>query len=323
VGECPGAPASEDEGDRATGQAGHKRAEASIPHSGIFSEVGDGPAAARVGQLVDSAPIAPSFEDVTRRSFTSSPRRWMPHERGSKERIALVAAVVTVLVGAGVGYAVVSGGAGRAQAGGGASSIRLASYTAHLPSGYLVSTAPTPNCQTYPTSAVLLPMDSNSTYTVATPNATACIGSLLTASYGLDRSSPPITDPVPPSGAKRIRLGSYRAAVGYVGGFVRICENAHSGPPCTLWGAGKTASSESPLGIWVQIPSTGGGYHDLIVRSWGLCEDKLIALVQGALPKHVAAADAGHPPWSVIPACAPGQTPDPNASSANACVGNP
>ena len=44
---------------------------------------------------------------------------------------------------------------------------------------------------------------------------------------------------------------------------------------------------------------------------------------QGALPEHVAAADAGCPPWSVIPACAPGQIPDPNASSANACVGNP
>lgn len=279
-----------------------------------------------LGQLVDSTPIAPSFEEVTqeaaRRPF-KSPRRWMPSEQGSKERFALVAAVVTVLVGAGVGYAVASGGTGSTQARGGASTIRLASYTAHLPSGYLVSTAHTPNCQTYPTSAIPLPMDSNSTYTVATPNTTACIGSLLTASYGQDSSSPPTTDPVPPSAATRIRLGSYRAAIGYVGGFVRICENAHSGPPCTLPGAGGTGSNESPLGIWVQIPSTGGGYHDLIVGSWGLSEAKLIALVQSALPKHLAAAGAGHPPWSVIPACAPGQTPDPNASSANACVGNP
>jgi len=278
-----------------------------------------------LGQLVDSTPIAPSFEEVTQEAAPpsfKSPRHWIPSEQASKERIAIVAAVVTVLVGAGVGYAVASGGTGNTHASRGVSTIRLASYTAHLPSGYLVSTRHTPNCQTYPSSAVPLPMDANSTYTIATPNATACIGSLLTASYGQDSSSPPRTDPVPPSAATRIRLGSYRAAIGFVGGFTGLCENTRSGPPCTRPRPGGTASRERPLGIWVQIRSTGGGYHDLIVGSRGLSEAELIALVRSALPRHVAAADPGHPPWSVIPACTPGQTPDPNPSSAHACAGN-
>jgi hypothetical protein len=228
-----------------------------------------------LGRLVDSTPIAPSFEQVTQSvpgpTLRSSTRR-ATHGRDPRLHILLAGAGMTVLVGAGVRYAVANSRNGDAPAHGGAS-VRLAGYTAHLPSGYLVSAAKIPDCRTFPVSAHPFPLESSSTYTIATPNATACIGSLLSATYGTG----------------------------------------------TLPVAGGTASTGNEVALWVQIPSTGGGYHDLVVGSWGLSEAELIALVQSALPKHAAAAEAGHPPWSVLPVCAPGQTPDADSPSGRAC----
>jgi len=201
-------------------------------------------------------------------------------------------------------------------------SIRLAGYTAYLPGKDLVSAVGAANfCQSvYPISDARLPMQSNSTYSIATPNATACIGSLLTASYGRGSSSFPTPDPVAPTNATPIRLGSYHAAIGHVSVIIGCYSNAdgnnaHDGPPC-----GGTPSRLSTLGIWVQIPTTGGGYHDLIVGSYGLSRGELIALVESALPKHIASAAAGKPPWGVIPACAPGQPSSASSNSAKACA---
>jgi hypothetical protein len=274
-----------------------------------------------LGRLVDSTPIAPSFEQVTQSvpgpPLRSSTRR-ATHGRDPRLHILLAGAGMTVLVGAGVRYAVANSRNGDAPAHGGAS-VRLAGYTAHLPSGYLVSAAKIPDCRTFPVSAHPFPLESSSTYTIATPNATACIGSLLSATYGTGRSSHQTPDPLPPSGLTPIELGAYRAAIGRADEFAVICGSVDSGPACTFPVAGGTASTGNEVALWVQIPSTGGGYHDLVVGSWGLSEAELIALVQSALPKHAAAAEAGHPPWSVLPVCAPGQTPDADSPSGRAC----
>jgi hypothetical protein len=273
-----------------------------------------------LGHLVDSTPIAPSFEEVTqslpRHPLHSSTRR-APY--GRRSHILLAAAGVTVLVGAGVSYAVANRGTANAPAHGAAASIRLAGYTAHLPAGFRVSAAKIPDCQTLPMSAQPFPFENSSTYTIASPNTTACIGSLLSATYGVGSPSHLTPDPLPPSGLTPIRLGAYRAAIGRADEFARICGSVDSGPACTLPVAGGTTSTAKNVAIWVQIPSTGGGYHDLVVGSWGLSEAELIALVQSALPKHLAAADGGHPPWSVLPVCAPGQTPDADSPSGQAC----
>ena len=98
----------------------------------------------------------------------------------------------------------------------------------------------------------------------------------------------------------------------------RICGAVDSGPPCMPLSAG-ASTAKSDVALWVQIPSIGGGYHDLVVGSWGISTLKLITVVQDALPNHVVAAEAGHPPWSVLPVCAPEQAPDADAASAQAC----
>jgi hypothetical protein len=269
----------------------------------------------RIQTLVEAGIRPLTFEEIPRRAT----RRWI-YPKPSRPLVLVIgsaAVLAAVLV-----LAVTLAGPVRHVPNQGAAantSIRLAGYSAHLPAGDLVSTTNTHNCQAvYPVSnsAFRLPMEGNSTYTIATPMAMACIGSLLTASYGRDRSSVPSPDPVAPSSATPIKLGSFHAAIGHVDEFVFECASAdESGPPC-----GGNGSSEKSLGIWVQIPSEGGGYHDLIVGSWGLSQAELIALVQSALPSHVAATAAGQPPWAVIPACAPGQTPDPNSASDKACA---
>jgi hypothetical protein len=269
----------------------------------------------RIQTLVEAGIRPLAFEEIPRRTTRGwsyrKPSRSLVLVLGSALLLTAVL-VLAVTLSASVRHV-------PSQGGGANTSIRLAGYSAHLPAGDLVSTASTHNCQAvYPisNSAFPLPMEGNSTYTIATPMAMACIGSLLTASYGQDRSSLPTPDPVSPSNATPIELGSFHAAIGDVDEFVFECDYAdESGPPC-----GGDGSSEKSLGIWVQIPSQGGGYHDLIVGSWGLSKAQLIALVQSALPKHPASAAAGQPPWAVIPACAPGQIPDPNSPSDKACA---
>jgi hypothetical protein len=271
----------------------------------------------RIHTLVEAGIRPLSLEEIPRRTT-----RGRIYPKPSRPLVLVVASAA--VLGAVLVLAVALTGPVRhvsSQSTAATTSIRLAGYSARLPAGDLVSTPSTHNCHAvYPmsNSAFPLPMEGNATYAITTPTmAMACIGSLLTASYGQDRSSRSTTpDPVSPSNATPIKLGAFHAAIGDVDEFVYECDYAtESGPPCSGNG-----SNQKSLGIWVQIPSTGGGYHDLIVGSWGLSKAKLIALVQSALPKHVAAAAAGQPPWTVIPACAAGQTPDPNSTSNQACA---
>jgi hypothetical protein len=129
---------------------------------------------------------------------------------------------------------------------------------------------------------------------------------------------------VAPSSGTRVNIGPYHATVGTGTGFTMLCIDIQDQPPCSLPSVGQTSAlGAGLLGMWVQIPSIGGGYHDLVIGSWGLSQAQLTSIVQSALPDRVVATDAGLPPWSVVPACAPGQTPDPNASSAWACAATP
>ena len=247
------------------------------------------------------------------------------HLRG---RSVLVTAVVMLVAVAGISY-VLAGSPGRqvGHASATGSTIHLASYTTHLPSGYEVAASRASDCQIYPggftlplqENAIYLPMEENAIYTIATPTATVCFGSLLTASYGSSNNSAPSVDPVAPSTTTTpVDVGPYHARIGKAGTFAGIitCENVQGEPPCAVQ---PSSVGQGAFGLWVQIPSIGGGYHDLVVGSLGLTQTQLIAIVQSALPEHPVAARAGMPPWTIIPPCTAGETPDPNPDAPQAC----
>ena len=70
----------------------------------------------------------------------------------------------------------------------------------------------------------------------------------------------PPNDPVAPKGAVSVMVGPYRAAV----------------------------SAEPDQGttvIYVQIPTPGGGFHDLLVASQGMATSELESILEKALPQ--------------------------------------
>jgi hypothetical protein len=247
------------------------------------------------------------------------------HTRG---RSVLVTAVIMLLAVTGISY-VVAGAPGRkiGHSSAAGSTIHLAGYTTHLPSGYEVAASRAADCQIYPggftvplqPDAIYLPMEENATYAIVTPTATVCFGSLLTASYGSRNNSALSVDPVAPSTTTtRVNVGPYRARIGKAGTFAGMisCQNVQGEPPCAVQ---PSSAGQGAFGLWVQIPSIGGGYHDLVVGSLGLTQTQLIAIVQSALPEHPVAALAGMPPWTIIPPCTAGEAPDPNPDATQAC----
>jgi hypothetical protein len=62
---------------------------------------------------------------------------------------------------------------------------------------------------------------------------------------------------VVPKGAKALTIGKYHAFI---------------------------YKTPSILALYVEIPTTGGGYHDLVVGAQGMSSADLLALVQKALP---------------------------------------
>ncbi len=244
-----------------------------------------------------------------------------------KVRTALVTVVVMLLAGAGFGYVIAthgspSGNVGLSSTAG--STVCLAGYTAHLPTGYAVTETKAADCRTYPGTAAVPAMQESAPDAITTPKATACIGSFLSATYGLGSTTVPSPDLDAPSATTTVNVGPYPARIGGAGiGFTIVCGNVQGQPPSCPPADSLSSPDNRPLGLWVQVPSIGGGYHDLIVGSWGLTAAQLIAIVQSALPHHRVAAPAGVPPWTLIPSCAPGQTPNGNPDSAQPCGPSP
>ena len=96
------------------------------------------------------------------------------------------------------------------------------------------------------------------------------------------------------------------------------CLWKRAGPTTVVPTGGQSfLTGQSPTrGFGYRSRRSAAGYHDSIVGSWGLTVAQLIAIVRSALPHHRVAVPAGVPPWTLIPSCAPGQTPNGNPDSA-------
>ena len=256
--------------------------------------------------LLERPPIEPSPIEALRRRN---------RRRHRHNRIASTAAAgLLVLAVALVGFLLPSGGTR-------SSTIQLAGYTAHLPSGYTANPAPEPKCRVYPVAVHApghLPAALTSAYAVNAPGGTGCLGSWLTASYasGSGRMAP--VDPDAPPNGLRENIDGYQAIVGNGNDLVFTI----TGPLDAVQIEGEDPVGVS-VGVWVQIPTLGGGYHDLIIGALGLTQDQVLGLLRSALPTPPAPATAGKPPWATVPPCAPGQSPDPGPDSAQACGGFP
>lgn len=85
------------------------------------------------------------------------------------------------------------------------------------------------------------------------------VANSATYAWELPQGSPP-SDPVAPKGAVSIMVGLYRAAI-------------YAEPD-----QGTTA-------IYVQVPTPGGGFHDLLVATQGLATSDLESILARALPQ--------------------------------------
>jgi hypothetical protein len=86
-------------------------------------------------------------------------------------------------------------------------------------------------------------------------------------------------DSIAPAGSQSLAIGLYQASV-------------------------YRAANSPTLAIYVQIPTIGGGHHDLIVVAQGITQPDLVGMVQKALPTQVTPA-----PASAVPFVEPSSTP--------------
>jgi hypothetical protein len=93
-------------------------------------------------------------------------------------------------------------------------------------------------------------------------------GCLAFAISGNDEAS---GDTIAPTGSQRLTIGAYQASL-------------------------HEAADSPTLAIYVQIPTIGGGHHDLIVAAQGITQSDLVAMVQKALPTQVTPAPASDVP---------------------------
>jgi hypothetical protein len=79
------------------------------------------------------------------------------------------------------------------------------------------------------------------------------------------------SDPIAPAGSQSLAIGLYQASV-------------------------YQAANSATLAIYVQIPTIGGGHHDLIVAAQGITQPNLVAMLHKALPVQVTPAPASDIP---------------------------
>ena len=93
------------------------------------------------------------------------------------------------------------------------------------------------------------------------PNGAGCIRVANSANYAEEppQANPP-SDPVAPKGAVSIMVGPYRAAI-------------------------DAEPEQVTTAIYVQIPTPGGEFHDLLVASQGLSASELESVLARSLPQ--------------------------------------
>jgi hypothetical protein len=155
-----------------------------------------------------------------------------------------------------------------------------------LPSGYAFEGARRANCSEYRIPAGLMPParfpsiedQSYASLAFTSPNGAGCLRVANSANYTAEPShgNPP-SDPIVPKGAASIMVGPYHAAI-------------YAEP------------GEVTTAIFVQIPTPGGGFHDLLVASEGLATSDLESILGRALPQsYTAVPVAGFPTTTTAP----------------------
>ena len=241
----------------------------------------------------------------------------MAQHRSSHDKPTLTLAIVAALVIIGVaGYFVSSAVEPRPKHVALGPRVELSGYSTRLPVG--VAVEPGAHCfgplghLRAPEWFAEIPTHGGLTYSLQTRTSTSCIGSMLSATYGVlaGADTHPRSPEVAP-GAVMGRIGPYHVSIV---GASSISVIGCLGPNCQA-----AAEADGLVTITVQIPTTGGGYHDLVVATLGLTGAQAVSLVKGALPRQLAARPAGRPPWTLLPVCRPGQSADPFGPSAMAC----
>ena len=149
------------------------------------------------------------------------------------------------------------------------SAVSLAGYETNLPAGYTFAEASTvKQCSNFfvpvgvmPDSGIIPPTPQNFTQLwLNAPSGPGCLAFGLSGNY----EPPPGTsadsyDPIAPRGSETTTIGAYRAST-------------------------YQAPNSPTLALYVQIPTAGGGEHDLIVAAEGMSQTDLIAMLEKALP---------------------------------------
>jgi hypothetical protein len=173
--------------------------------------------------------------------------------------------------------------------------VSLAGYETNLPAGYTFTEASTETQCTNnfvpvgvmpaPGTAAPSPQDL-SQLALQASGSSGCLAFGLTGNYGKSaENSAATTDPFAPAGSQTITIGPYQAST-------------HQAP------------NSPTIGMYVQIPTTGGGDHDLIVAAQGITQPDLIAMIQKALPTQAMPTPASEvPTGGLSPSTPPTSTP--------------
>jgi hypothetical protein len=165
------------------------------------------------------------------------------------------------------------------------SAVSLAGYETNLPAGYTATEASTePQCSNFfvpvslppgPGATAPSPQDFSQLALNARGNR-GCLAFGLSGNYEPPVGSPAgVKDPIAPIGSEAIAIGAYRAST-------------------------YQASNSPTIAVYVQIPTKGGGDHDLIVAAQGITQPDLIAMLGKALPRQVTPSAASAGPLMVI-----------------------
>jgi hypothetical protein len=161
------------------------------------------------------------------------------------------------------------------------SAISLAGYATNLPAGYTFTEASTgARCSNFfvpvgvpPGSGTTAPSPQDfSQLALSARGTSGCLAFGLSGNYEPAASSAGAKDPVAPAGSETIAIGPYRAST-------------------------YQATNSPTIAVYVQIPTTGGGDHDLIVAAQGITQPDLIAMLQEALPAPATPAPASDGPF--------------------------
>jgi hypothetical protein len=215
------------------------------------------------------------------------------YRRRKLKRARLAGLVVVVLaVGAGSASALT-----RALREGGRSTVDLAGYTVTLPLGVHASplqflpSRPTPQP---PLSSALAECKAGagvgflmnspaawgsppyqqpalSNFVVTSPSSSGCVSGLMTLPYG--SGTAPTPDLVAPSGSTSVDIGPYPTEQFDTGGSY-------------------VAATYFEFAYYVQLPTSGGGFQDLIVASLGIPRPEVVELIQQVVVQYENSAPA-------------------------------